>query len=459
MSGPVTTHEVDVVLLGVGSGGELAARRLARAGLRVAAVESRLVGGECPFWGCTPSKLLIRASNALAEARVAARLSGRVEVVEPSLAPAAARIRDANHDWHDDAHAGPLADEGVLLVRGRGRLEGPGRVRVETEEGPVLLVGRRGVVLNTGTSPGVPPVDGLAGTPYWTNREAVHVEEVPASLAVLGGGNIGAELTQVFARMGTRVTLLEQGDRILAGEEPEASAVLTRVLREEGVDVRTGVSVDRVTHEGGRFVLDVDGKALEVERLLVAAGRSPNLGDIGLESVGLDPEAEAVEVDERCRAGERLWAVGDITGRGPYTHVSLYQGQIVVRDLLGEDGPWGEYHAVSRVTFTEPEVGSVGLTEAQAREAGLAVAVGTAEVGSSSRGWIHEAAGVVKVVADASSGVVVGASTVAPYGGEVLGLLSTAVHARLTVPVLRRMHFAYPTFHRVIEQALRDTGL
>jgi pyruvate/2-oxoglutarate dehydrogenase complex dihydrolipoamide dehydrogenase (E3) component len=456
----VTTHEVDVVLLGVGTGGELAARRLARAGLRVAAVESRLVGGECPFWGCTPSKLLIRSSNALAEARVAARLSGRVEVVEPSLAPAGARIREANHDWDDEeAHAGPLVEEGVLLVRGRGRLDGPGRVRVETEDGPVLLVGRRGVVLNTGASPAVPPVDGLAGTPYWTNREAVHVEEVPSSLAVLGGGNIGAELTQVFARMGTRVTLLEQGERILSGEEPESSAVVTQVLRDEGVDVRTGVSVHRVTHEAGRFVLDVDGDLLEVERLLVAAGRSPNLEDIGLETVGLDPDARTVDVDERCRAGERLWAVGDITGRGPFTHVSLYQGEIVVRDLLDQDGPWGEYHAVSRVTFTEPEVGSVGMTEAQAREAGITVAVGTADVGSSSRGWIHECSGVVKVVADATSGVVVGASTVAPYGGEVLGLLSTAVHARLTVPVLRRMHFAYPTFHRVVEQALRDTGL
>lgn len=459
MSAPLTTHEVDAVVLGVGSGGELAASRLARAGLKVAAVESRLVGGECPFWGCTPSKLLIRSANALAEARVAARLSGRVEVVEPSLAPAAARIREAGHDWHDDAHAGPLVAKGVLLVRGRGRLDGPGRVRVETEAGPVLLVGRRGVVLNTGTSPGVPPVEGLAGTPYWTNREAVHLEEVPRSLAVLGGGNIGAELTQVLARMGTQVTLLEQGERILAAEEPEASAVVTQVFADEGVEVRTGVSVDRVAHDAGRFLLDVDGGRLEVERLLVAAGRSPNLGDVGLDTVGLDPEADAVEVDERCRAGERLWAVGDITGRGPFTHVSLYQGEIVVRDLLGEDGPWGEYHAVSRVTYTDPEVGSVGLTEARAREEGIDVAVGTAEVGSSSRGWIHEASGVVKVVADASSGVVVGATTVAPYGGEVLGLLSTAVHARLTVPVLKRMHLAYPTFHRVIGKALRDTGL
>lgn len=439
---PADTTEVDVVVLGVGAGGELVARKLSRAGLRVAAVESRLVGGECPFWGCTPSKLLLQS----------ARTSG-------SLPEAARRIRDATNDWHDDAHAGPLEDEGVLLVRGHGRLDGPGRVVVSTGSGEVVLVGRRGVVLNTGTRPAVPDVEGLAGTPYWTNREAVHAEEAPATLAVIGGGNIGVELTQAFARTGSRLTLLETADRVLAAEEPEASAVVQRVLRDEGVDVRTGISVDRVAHDAGRFTLTVSGDTVEAERLLVATGRSTNLGDVGLETVGLDPSADRVEVDERCRAGERLWAVGDLTGEGAFTHVSLYQGAIVVRDVLGEDGPWGEYHAVARVTYTDPEVGHVGHTEESARSAGLAVVTGAAEVDGSPRGWISGSTGVVKVVADAASGVVVGGTVVAPYGGEVLGLLSTAVHARLTVPDLLRMHFAYPTFHRVIETALRDTGL
>lgn len=435
-------REVDVVVLGVGAGGELVARKLARAGLRVAAVESRLVGGECPFWGCTPSKLLIQA----------ARTSG-------SLPEAARRIREATHDWHDDGHAGRLESERVLVVRGHGRLDGPGRVVVSTDSGEEVLVGRRGVVLNTGTRPAVPDVEGLAGTPYWTNREVVHAEEAPATLAVLGGGNIGVELTQAFRRTGSRVTLLEMADRVLEAEEPEASAVVQRVLRDEGVDVLTGISVERVSHAAGRFTITVPGSTVEADRLLVATGRSTNLGDVGLETVGLDPSAASVEVDERCRAGERLWAIGDITGEGAFTHVSLYQGAIVVRDVLGEDGPWGEYHAVARVTYTDPEVGHVGHTESSAREAGLTVVTGTAEVDDSPRGWIHEATGVVKVVADAASGVVVGGTVVAPYGGEVLGLLSTAVHARLTVPDLLRMHFAYPTFHRVIESALRDTGL
>lgn len=434
--------EVDVVVLGVGAGGELVARKLAQAGLRVAAVESRLVGGECPFWGCTPSKLLLHAAH-----------------TSRSLPEAARRIREATHDWHDDGHAGPMEDDGVRVVRGHGRLDGPGRVRVQTPDGPVVLVGRRGVVLDVGTRPAVPDVEGLAATPYWTNREAVRAEAAPPRLAVLGGGNIGVELAQAFSRTGSQVTLLEAADRLLAAEEPEASAALTRALRDEGVDVRTGVDVERVAHESGRFVVVLGDGLLEADELLVATGRTPNLDDVGLASVGLDPEARTVEVDERCRAGERLWAVGDITGRGAFTHVSLYQGELVVRDVLGEDGPWGEYHAVARVTYTEPEVAHVGMTEAEARDAGLAVVTGTAEVDDSPRGWIAEATGVVKVVADAGSGVVLGGTVVAPGGGEVLGLLSTAVHARLRVPDLLRMHFAYPTLHRVVREALRDTGL
>lgn len=434
--------ETDVVVLGVGSGGEYAARRLARAGLDVVAVEARLVGGECPFWGCTPSKLMIHAAR---EGRTASS--------------AARRIREATHDWHDDGHTEPMESAGVRIVRGHGRLDGPGRVRVETDEGSVLVTGRRGVLLNTGTSPAVPPVAGLAGTPYWTNREVFGVEEAPGSLAVLGAGNIGCELAQAFGRLGSRVTLLESAERILAPEEPEASEVVARVLRQEGIDVRTRTDVERVSQDGTCFELTTGSGAVRAEHLLVATGRRPHLDDVGLETVGLDPTASTVEVDEHCRAAERLWAVGDVTGHGAYTHMSLYQARIAVHDLLEEDGPTAEYHAVSRVTFTDPEVAGVGLTEAQARDRGLAVVVGTAEVGSSPRGWIDEASGVVKVVADAGSGVVVGASVVAPYGGEVVGLLSTAVHARLTVPTLRGMHFAYPTFHRVVERALRDTGL
>jgi pyruvate/2-oxoglutarate dehydrogenase complex dihydrolipoamide dehydrogenase (E3) component len=432
-------RDVDVVVLGLGAGGEYAARKLADAGLAVVGVERDLVGGECPFWGCTPSKLLTHSAQ-----------------VGDDWSRVARRIREANHDWNDHTHAEPLERAGVRVVRGHGRLAGPGRVEVTTDAGTEAYRARLGVVLNSGTEPAVPDVPGLAGTPYWTNREVMRQTAPPQTLLVLGAGPIGAELAQAFARFGTRVTVLEAGDRMLGPEEPEACEVMSAVFRREGIEVRTGVEVTAVRHGAGWFELDVDATTLTAEALLVATGRRMNLTDVGLGTVGLDPACERVQTDERMRAADRLWAVGDITGHGAYTHLSIYQAQVVLRDLLGEDGPWADYRAVSRVTFTDPEVGSVGLTEAQAREDGVRVAVGRADIARASRGWINEAEGIVKVVADADRGVLIGATVVAPYGGEVLGLLAAAVHAEIPVTTLRGMHFAYPTFHRAIATALAD---
>lgn len=451
---------VDVVVLGLGAGGEHAAIKLAREGLEVVGVEKDLVGGECPFWGCTPSKLMIRGAHVLAEARHVDELAGRA-TVEPDLAPTARRIREANHDWSDDGHSLPLQEAGVRLVRGRGRLDGPGRVVVERTGGTEVYVARRGVVLATGTEADAPPVPGLAGTPYWTNKEVVHATAAPARLGVLGGGPIGAELAQAFARFGSAVTLLEAGPRLLGPEEPEASAAVTAAFTREGIDVRTGTEVRAVEHGDGEFRLSLpDGEVL-VDELLVATGRRANLRGIGLETVGLDPDAGRIEVDEHLRAGDRLWAVGDVTGEGPFTHVAKYQAVGVVADLLGRAVRPADYRALTRVTFTDPEVGAVGLTEQQARDAGVDVRVGLADVPRSSRGWMHGPGneGVVKVVADAERGVLVGGTVVAPYGGEVMGLLSTAVHAEVPVEVLRGMHFPFPTFQRAVETALRRLDL
>jgi pyruvate/2-oxoglutarate dehydrogenase complex dihydrolipoamide dehydrogenase (E3) component len=318
------------------------------------------------------------------------------------------------------------------------------------------------VVLNTGTEPAVPPIDGLAGTPYWTNRDAVRLRELPSSLVVLGGGAIGCELAQAFSRFGVEVVVVEAGERILGPEEPEASAVVARALEAEGIAVRAGTGVTSVAHDGAFRVGLADGTSLDAQALLVAAGRRTNLGDVGLDTVGLDPSARSIDVDERMRVRgtDGVWAVGDITGKGAFTHMSMYQAQVAIRDLTGEAGPWADYRAVARATFTDPEVGSVGMTEEQARGAGLRVGTGSAPLPESSRGWIHKVGndGLVKVVADLDRGVLVGATAVGPAGGEIIGMLVTAVHAEVPLATLRGMHFAYPTFHRAIETALSDVS-
>ncbi|MEZ0579984.1 NAD(P)/FAD-dependent oxidoreductase [Nocardioides sp. MH1] len=456
------SESIDVAVIGLGPGGESVAAQLAQAGLSVLGVEKHLVGGECPYYGCIPSKMMIRAADALQEARRVPELGGSAEVV-PDWGPVAKRISDEATDaWDDKVAVDRLVDNGGRFVRGHGRLAGPGRITVETADGTQDFDVRRGVVLNVGTAPAVPPIDGLAETPYWTNRDIVQVTELPASLVVIGGGAIGCELAQAFSRFGVGVTILEGAPRILGPEEPEASKVVADALEAEGVTVRQGVKIERVDHDGSGFTVTLGGgEQVTGAALLVAAGRRTNLSDLGLDTVGLDPSARFVDTDEQMRAADGVWAIGDITGKGQFTHVSMYQAEVAVRSVLGKDGPWADYTAVSRATFTDPEVGSVGLTEAQARDAGLRVATGTYDLPSSSRGWIHKVGnhGLIKVVADADRGVLVGATTIGPSGGEMIGLLATAVHAAVPVAKLRTMHYAYPTFHRAIENAINELDL
>jgi pyruvate/2-oxoglutarate dehydrogenase complex dihydrolipoamide dehydrogenase (E3) component len=451
----VTAHEVDVVVLGLGPGGENAAERLATAGLSVAAVEARLVGGECPYWGCVPSKMMVRAADLLAEGRRIPGLAGRSQIY-PDWAPVAHRIREeATDDWDDKVAVDRFTSTGGTLFRGRGTITAPGEVTV----GGDVLRARRAIIINTGTYPFVPPIEGLAGTPYWTNREAIEATAVPGSLAVLGGGAVGAELSQVFARFGARVTVIEGSGQLLLAEEPEAGALLAEVFGREGIEVRTGTRAQAVRHDGTAFTLALsDGSEVTADALLVAAGRRTDLPGIGVGAVGVDESAHAIPVDDHLRVAPGVWAVGDVTGHGAFTHMSMYQANIVVHDILGEEVSPAEYHAVPRVTFTDPEIGSVGLTEAQARERGLDVRTSCAAVPKSARGWIHQAGndGFVKLVADAGQGVLVGASSAGPAGCEVLSTLTLAVHARVPLRRLREMIYAYPTFHRTIETALQE---
>lgn len=449
-TGDSGTTEYDLIVVGLGPGGEHVAIKAAEAGLRVLGVEERLVGGECPYFGCVPSKMMIAAAHTLREARRVNELAGS-STVSPDWAPVHARIRDeATDDWDDTVAVKRLEDAGATFVRGHGVLAGGGAVEVAG----TTYTATKGIVVNTGTAPAAPPIPGLADTPFWTNRDAVKLSELPSSLVVIGGGAIGCELAQVMALFGVQVSLVEVADRLVALEEPEASATLEQAFAETGIQVLTGASIASVEYAEGRFTLDLGEQQLSADKLLVAAGRRTNLQGLGLENVGLDPEARVLDPDERMRVADGVWAIGDIVGKGAFTHISMYQGAVVLNDLLGRDGPWADYRAVSRVTFTAPEVASVGLTEKAARDAGLDVVVATGDLGS--RGWMARETGLIKLVADRGREVLVGGVVVGVNGGEIMSMLELAVHAEVPIATLLHQHFAYPTYHRAYETVLKE---
>jgi pyruvate/2-oxoglutarate dehydrogenase complex dihydrolipoamide dehydrogenase (E3) component len=418
------------------------------------------VGGECPYFGCIPTKMMIRAGNLIAETRRVPGMAG-TSTVTPDWSPVALRIREEATDyWNDKVAADRFESKGGHLVRGRGTITGPGEVTVASSVpgGSRVFRARRGIVINSGTAPAIPTVQGLAGTPYWTNREIVQTEQVPESMIVLGGGSVGAELAQVFSRFGTEVTVVEEQPRLVSFEEPEASELLERIFTREGIKVYTDAPAERIGFRDGYFSVHLGMSVLTAAQLLVATGRRSDLAGLGVAAIGLDPTAHVIATDGWMRAAEGVWAIGDVTGQGAFTHMSMYQADIVVRDILGQGGQAADYRAVPRVMFTDPEIGSVGLTSAAAREAGLRVRTGMAQVPYSARGWIHKAGndGFIKVVEDADRQVLVGATSAGPWGGEVLSALQVAIRAEVPLATLRNMPYAYPTFYRGIEDALRS---
>jgi pyruvate/2-oxoglutarate dehydrogenase complex dihydrolipoamide dehydrogenase (E3) component len=443
--------EADVIVLGVGTCGEDLSLQLLDAGLSVIGIEASLVGGECAYWACIPSKMMIRAANILQEGRRTEGVAGHADV-RAEWAQVAKRITtEATGGWDDSFAVERFESRGGRIIHGRGKLAGPRTVTVGDE----TLTAKIGVVIATGSQPAIPPIDGLDSVDYWTTHDVISAEELPESLIVLGGGPIGCELGQVLSRFGVRVTIVEAAGRLLPGEEPEASDSLAMAFEGEGIDVKTGDLVVTVDSSGGDIeIVLASGEKLSANKMLVATGRKVDLTGLGLESVGL-PTAGFIEVDERMHAADGLWAMGDMTGKAMFTHVAVYQSGIIAADILKKEHAPARYDAVPRAVFTDPEVGSVGITEAQAREQGLDVEVAVKRTPYTFRGWLDMSmTGAIKVIADRKSGVLLGASASGPRASEILGLLTFAVHTRAKLDDLRSMIYAFPTFYGGVGEAI-----
>lgn len=441
--------DYDVVIIGAGTAGAAAAWELHAADKRVAIVERELVGGLCGHWGCMPSKTLLRPGDVVWEAQHAVGTS------TPSLDwPLIARYRDYMvNDWDDTRAAKRFTDAGIDFMRGTARITGRGTVAVD---GKTLQCEH--LVVATGSEASVPPIEGLRDAGYWTNREATELREIPRSVLVLGGGAVGCELGQALNSFGADVAIVEGTDHLLGRESPKAAAYVQRRFEERGIAVHLGRKVTHVAGgEGQRTATLDDGSQLTAEVILVATGRSPQVQDLGLETIGVHPTRRGIPVDEHCCAGENVWAVGDVTGVAGFTHVADYQAQIASAAILGRPRP-ADYRAIPAVTFVDPEVASVGITDGTQAPDGVDTITAHVDLleGARTETYGKGLEGGMELLADRKAGVLIGAWAVGPLAGEWVQFAGLAIRARVPISVLTDTMLAFPTFTRLYLQPFRD---
>ena len=443
----------DVIVLGMGPGGEVAASRLLDAGKTVAVVERELIGGECAYWACIPSKTLLRPPEARAEAARAAGVS------RPDLAWLETRdYRDYMIRHLDDSdQIRGYQTQGATVIKGTGRLAGPGVVEVD---GRTLHADH--VVIATGSDAAIPAIEGLATVSPWTNREATTLEQIPARAVMIGGSAVGVELGQFLRRFGADVTIVQSADRLLNREDPRVGQLAKSYLEADGIAVQLASTVQHARKTGNETVLQLnDGSELTTDVTVLGTGRRPRVSGIGLETIGVEPDDRGLAVDERCSVIDGIWAIGDVTGIMPFTHVAMYQGRVVADNILGRPRT-ANYTGIPRVVFADPEVAAVGLHVDQARRRGLDVVSTEVSLPDAiARPWTYEKdpRGNLGLIADRQTGLLVGAWAVAAQASEWIHQAAQAIRAQIPISTLRDGVAQFPTYSEAYLKALEQLAV
>jgi pyruvate/2-oxoglutarate dehydrogenase complex dihydrolipoamide dehydrogenase (E3) component len=445
----ILTPRFDVVVIGAGPAGEVAVNTLLKSGKRIALVEREVIGGECSNWGCIPSKTLLRPPELKGQSTRAAGVATASLDFERLSA-----YRDyivSNHD--DSRRVARYGERGVSVFKEEARIVAPGRVAVDAQ-----VLDTEAIVVATGADAVIPPIPGLVEAGYWTNRDVTDLRELPESVVFIGGGVVSVELGQFLARFRTRVMIVQGPPTLANREEPRIGELLADILEESGIELRLGRRAEAVRREDGDAVVTLDdGSEARGAALVVATGRKPRVDGIGLEAVGIEPGHRGIAVDDRCRAGNGVWAIGDVTGVAMFTHVGKYQARIAAADISGQPAR-ADYRAVPRVIFTDPEVAAVGLSEADARARGIDVAAAAIDLPSSiARPYTYEEEpkGTFGVVVDRERQVLVGAWAVAPLASEWIHQAVLAIRAEIPLAVLGDTIPQFPSFSEALSTALR----